>query len=171
MNILGKKIIGKAPYGDYVAAEVAEIDGPYYYVDQKKDIVEVVVVKGGKVLLNKQFRIPVQREVYDLPAGLIEEGESVEDAALRELEEETGYVAEKLELVGSFLYRPAQTTARSYLFFTDDVKEGVKRPEKSEILEPVWMDFPACISRFLSEGEHDFTMVSALLGFLLLIVS
>ena len=163
MNILSKKVIGKAPYGDYIAAEVPGFDSPYYYIDQKKDIVEVVVVRDGKVLLNKQFRIPVQKEVYDLPAGLIEEGESIEDAARRELEEETGYVAEKLELMGSFLYRPGQTNAKNYVFFTDSVKEGKKNLDPNERIEPVWMDFPSCISKFLSEEGHDFTMIASLI--------
>ena len=43
-----------------------------------------------KILLNKEFRLSVNREVYNLPAGLIEKGETIEESVKRELKEETG---------------------------------------------------------------------------------
>lgn len=43
-----------------------------------------------KLLLNKEFRLSVNREVYNLPAGLIEKGETIEESVRRELKEETG---------------------------------------------------------------------------------
>ncbi len=59
----------------------------------------------GKVVLVEQFRPPVQKKCIELPAGLVRDletaqGESIEAAALRELEEETGYLAENLEKIG-----------------------------------------------------------------------
>jgi ADP-ribose pyrophosphatase len=49
---------------------------------------------GAELLLEKQFRAPAGRIVVELPAGLVDESETVEEAALRELREETGYVGE-----------------------------------------------------------------------------
>ncbi|KAI2639278.1 NUDIX domain-containing protein [Xylaria nigripes] len=49
---------------------------------------------GAEVLLEKQFRAPAGKLVVEFPAGLVDEGETVEEAALRELSEETGYVGE-----------------------------------------------------------------------------
>jgi ADP-ribose pyrophosphatase len=51
----------------------------------------------NEMILTKQYRHPFGQVIYDLPAGGMEEGETPEQAALRELEEETGYSAEKLE--------------------------------------------------------------------------
>ncbi|KAK3996393.1 NUDIX hydrolase domain-like protein [Cladorrhinum sp. PSN332] len=52
---------------------------------------------GPEVILQKQYRPPLDNIVIELPAGLIDEGETAEQAAIRELKEETGYVAEVLE--------------------------------------------------------------------------
>lgn len=62
------------------------------------DAVQMIAVihhkDGPKVLLEKQFRAPAGKIVIEFPAGLVDEGETVEQAALRELKEETGYVGE-----------------------------------------------------------------------------
>ena len=52
---------------------------------------------GPEIVLQKQFRPPLDKVVIEIPAGLIDEGETAEQAAIRELKEETGYVAEVLE--------------------------------------------------------------------------
>ncbi|KAI1392534.1 MutT/nudix family protein [Hypoxylon trugodes] len=48
---------------------------------------------GPEIILQKQYRAPIDRITIEVPAGLIDEGETVEEAAIRELKEETGYVA------------------------------------------------------------------------------
>ncbi|KAH6854816.1 NUDIX hydrolase domain-like protein [Chaetomium sp. MPI-CAGE-AT-0009] len=52
---------------------------------------------GPEIVLQKQYRPPLDKTVIELPAGLIDEGETAEQAAIRELKEETGYVSEVLE--------------------------------------------------------------------------
>lgn len=49
---------------------------------------------GPHIVLQKQFRPPVAKVVIEVPAGLIDEGEDMEECALRELKEETGYIGE-----------------------------------------------------------------------------
>jgi ADP-ribose pyrophosphatase len=61
-------------------------------------IVAVLEKPGGpEILLQKQFRPPVNKVCIEVPAGLVDEGESPEVCAVRELKEETGYVGEVLK--------------------------------------------------------------------------
>lgn len=63
---------------------------------EKVHAVMVVPLVKDKVLLSREFRIPVNRWVYNFPAGLIDPGETIEQAAVRELREETGLKAVKI---------------------------------------------------------------------------
>jgi ADP-ribose pyrophosphatase len=56
----------------------------------KVNAVMIVPFVGDKVLMSKEFRMSVNREIYNFPAGLIDKGETIEEAAVRELKEETG---------------------------------------------------------------------------------
>jgi ADP-ribose pyrophosphatase len=52
----------------------------------------ILTLAGPEVLLQKQFRPPLDKVVIEVPAGLVDAGETAEQAAIRELKEETGYV-------------------------------------------------------------------------------
>ncbi|MFR1633180.1 MAG: NUDIX domain-containing protein, partial [Oscillospiraceae bacterium] len=56
----------------------------------------VLLVSGGKILMERQFRFPYNKVIWEIPAGKLNKGENPEHAARRELEEETGFRAEKL---------------------------------------------------------------------------
>jgi ADP-ribose pyrophosphatase len=66
-------------------------------------------------VLQKQYRPPVDKTVIELPAGLIDEGETAEQAAVRELREETGYVSEVLETSPVMFNGPSPTVRPSAL--------------------------------------------------------
>jgi ADP-ribose pyrophosphatase len=89
--------------------------GKWEYVSRARGIKAAVIlaVEGGHVLLVEQFRVPLGANCIELPAGLIgdnNEGEDVLTSAARELEEETGYRADILEIVGEFFSSPGMVS-------------------------------------------------------------
>ncbi len=92
----------------------AVVDGKWEYVTRARGIRAAVIVAidaEDHVILVEQYRVPLGRNCLELPAGLIGdssefEGEAVTAAAARELEEETGYHAERLEVLGDFYSSP-----------------------------------------------------------------
>ena len=94
---------------------IAKQEGKWEYVSRARNInaAVIVAVDDGHVLLVEQYRFPLKALCLELPAGLVgddEEGEAVEIAAARELEEETGYRAEKLEVIGQFASSPGMVS-------------------------------------------------------------
>ncbi|MFL9840152.1 NUDIX hydrolase [Sphingomonas sp. ST-64] len=94
----------------------AKKQGRWEYVARARGIRAAVIVavnEDGQLILVEQYRVPLGRACLELPAGLIgdeEEGEAVETAAARELEEETGYRAARIEVLGEFFSSPGMVS-------------------------------------------------------------
>lgn len=95
------------------------VDGTWEYVGRTRDIQAAVILAidgdegDGDVILVEQHRVPLGRRCLELPAGLVgdeQAGEGVEESAGRELEEETGYRAARLEVLGVFQSSPGMVS-------------------------------------------------------------
>ena len=89
--------------------------GKWEYVSRVRGIKAAVIlaIDDEHVILVEQYRVPLGRNCLELPAGLIGDetaGEAVESAAARELEEETGYRADRIEIVGEFYSSPGMVS-------------------------------------------------------------
>jgi ADP-ribose pyrophosphatase len=98
--------------GKYI---VAKRRGPWEYVGRARNIGAAVIlaVEDGHVLLVEQWRVPLQRQCLELPAGLVgdeTEGEDVATSAARELEEETGWRPDRIEILGEFASSPGMVS-------------------------------------------------------------
>lgn len=94
--------------------------GPWEYVGRARNIQAAVIlaVVDGDVLLVEQHRVPLGGPCLELPAGLVgdqTDGEAIEAAAARELEEETGYRPERIEILGRFASSPGMVSETFHL--------------------------------------------------------
>ena len=93
----------------------AKTRGKWEYVSRARGIKAAVILamEGDHVLLVEQYRVPLGARCIELPAGLIGDHDAGEDtlvSAARELEEETGYRADHLEIVGEFFSSPGMVS-------------------------------------------------------------
>lgn len=76
------------------------------------------------ILLVEQFRKPLERKLLELPAGKIERGEEPKICGIRELEEETGYKANKFSYLGKIVTSPGFCDEYIYLYKAEDLYKG-----------------------------------------------
>ncbi|HOJ87841.1 MAG TPA: NUDIX hydrolase [Pseudothermotoga sp.] len=93
------------------------------------------ILQDGSVILVKQFRYPVGTELLEVPAGKLDENESPEECASRELEEETGFKALKMEYVGYIYTTPGFSNEKIYLYLAQDLVKTEQNLDQDEILK------------------------------------
>ncbi len=98
-------------------------------------VVLLPLLADGSVVLIENHRHAVDETLLELPAGTREPGESPEATAARELEEETGYRAGKLELIHEFYSCPGICDERMYLYLATDLVSGPPNREATEQIE------------------------------------
>jgi ADP-ribose pyrophosphatase len=119
-------------------------------------VVAVVAVdEGGRVLLVRQYRAALDRRTLEVPAGYVEPGEAWEAAAARELEEETGYRARRLEPVLTYWPAPGFCDQEVRIFRAEGLEAGATRFDPGEDLELVRLDPEACRAAIRDGGIRD----------------
>ena len=100
--------------------------------------VMMAVDDKNRVLLVRQYRLPAEKYLWELPAGRLDDGEKPLDAAKRELKEETGYAAKKWTKLASYYASPGFVQERMTIFLAEDLTEGEATPMDDERIETRW---------------------------------
>jgi len=91
-----------------------------------------------RILLVRQYRLPADKYLWELPAGKLDPGEKPLQAAKRELAEETGYQARTWKKLVSFYVSPGYVAERMTIFLATGLKEGTATPMDDERIETRW---------------------------------
>jgi ADP-ribose pyrophosphatase len=98
----------------------------------------LVVDEKKKILLIRQFRLPAEKNVWELPAGKIDEGENVLQAAKRELIEETGFRAKTWKKLATYWASPGFLAEKMTIYLATDLQAGIATPTEDERIEARW---------------------------------
>ena len=138
----------------------------------------ILAVDDGHVILVEQYRVPIEARCLELPAGLVgdeEEGEEIEAAAIRELEEETGYRAERMVELGRFHASPGMTSEGFTLLRAEGLEKvsegGGVAGEDIAVHRVKLADLPAFVSGRRADGVAIDVKLLLLLASILLVDS
>ena len=131
---------------------------------EHKDVVAVVALdEKDNVLLVKQYRKPVEKALLEIPAGGVDDNETPDECALREMQEETGYRPERLEKIGGVYASPGYCNEYLYLYMATDLVPGKLTADDDEQIELVRVPLEQ-IPNLISSGQIcDAKSVAALL--------
>lgn len=112
----------------------------------------VPVHDDGTVVLVRQYRHPAVRYLLEAPAGTLAEGERPEVGAARELEEELGLLAARLEKLSEFFVSPGFLEEKMWVFLATELSEGTQRLDEDEVLDIVRLPIADALE-MITSGE------------------
>lgn len=121
-------------------------------IEHNGGAVTVPITKKGEIVLVKQYRKAAGRVLLEIPAGKIDPGEEPEHAAIRELREETGYRAGKVEHLIDIYPTPGYCEEILYIYFATDLESGETDFDENEAIDIVLIPFADAVS-LVKSGE------------------
>lgn len=117
----------------------------------------------GTVALVRQYRHPAVRYLLEAPAGTLNEGERPDDGAARELQEELGLVAARMEKLSEFFVSPGFCEEKMWVFLATELTQGPQRLEEDEVLEVVRLPIEEALEMITSGEIQDAKTIIALI--------
>ncbi|MDQ0299535.1 ADP-ribose pyrophosphatase [Salibacterium salarium] len=121
----------------------------------------IAVTNENKMVMVRQFRKALEKELLEIPAGKLEDNEDPLSSAARELEEETGYKTNKLTKVMSFYTSPGFADEIIHIYETEHLYEGVTYTDDDEFVELVEVTLEEAERLMKEEKIHDAKTVFA----------
>ena len=153
-QILGSEEIFRGRVFNVTVDTIREGDKTYQreVVHHPGSAVIVPVFEDGMVALVRQYRHPAVRYLLEAPAGTLKRGEEPEEGAARELQEEVGYLAGRLEKLSEFFVSPGFCEEKMWVYLATELTESQQRLEEDEVIEIVRVPFSQALS-MITTGE------------------
>lgn len=132
-------------------------------IDHPGGVGIVALTDDDKIILVKQYRKPIEKAIYEVPAGKLDAGEGHYACGVRELEEETGYRAERFEYMGFIYPSPGYANELTHLYLATGLKKGEIHPDEDEFLDVEYMDFSKAKEMVMNNEIHDAKSVYGIL--------
>ena len=127
----------------------------------------VLYVKDEKVLLVRQYRYSYAESIYEIPAGKLDKGEEPIKAAIRELEEEGGLIAEELKLLYVMYPSPGYTNEKIYIYQALSAKQATAHLDEGEFLDVEYVPLEKAKEMLLTGEIKDAKTIIALQAYFL----
>jgi ADP-ribose pyrophosphatase len=134
-EILERKLFYKGRKFDYEVIKLRlpnGVAGEWECIRHPGGALAVPVTPDGKFVLVRQYRFTVQGRLLEFPAGTVEANESPFETIKREIEEETGYRANKWQDMGKFILAPGYSDEYIYAFLAQDLEKLATPPQQDE---------------------------------------
>jgi len=152
---ISKKIVYESPYFNIVDVEIEFTPNltRHYEIIEKNDTSMIVPInaKDEVILIREYFYAADERQIA-LPKGRIEKGQNALDAANRELQEEIGYKAGKLEKLGVLTISPGYYTQKTHVFLAQELTESRLPGDEDEEIEVLPMALER-VEELIESGE------------------
>jgi len=135
----------------------------FHIVEHPGAVAIVPVHANGDVVLLRQFRPSIGREIYEIPAGTIERGEAPLATAKREIVEETGLRAKKWTKIAEFYTAPGFCTELMHVYVAQGLAPASADGDADEILKPVRLSIGAALKMIRAKKIRDAKSIAGLL--------
>lgn len=141
-------------------------DGDFSYreiIEHNGGAVAVALTKENEVILVKQFRKPMERDMIELPAGKTEPGEEPIETIKRELKEETGYTANSIKFMAKFNPSVGYTSESLYIYLATELTPGETEFDEHEAIDVIKMPLDEAVEMVVRGDITDGKTMAGLL--------
>ncbi|MBC7328305.1 NUDIX hydrolase [bacterium] len=121
------------------------------------------ILYSGDIVLVRQFRLPANKVLLEIPAGTLSPGEEPLECAKRELEEETGYRAGKWNKLVSLFLAPGYSTECIHIFCAEELTMGEKHADEDEVISSEIVPFSKALEMVFNNEIEDAKTACAIL--------
>ena len=136
------------------------------FIGHKGAAAVVAVLEDGRLVMVRQYRNALDRETIELPAGARDyEGEPTEECAFRELQEETGFTAGKLEYLMTVRTAIAYCNELIDIYVATGLKAGIQHPDPDEVIRVDYFELDDLCDMIYNGTLQDVKTVAAILAY------